>query len=361
MKGVVPTLYVLLRAASGLLGCALLITAIFLREDEEGRIQSRLELLWIRIDDARKYSLPRHTAVVRVITAFISSGFDRLFGTKLFSKRAVGTSICYVIASIFLIALCVAAIQGEAEGSDYINPILILFGLIIYGTLPAVIKKPLWGWFWFVPVLAIVAWLSITTIRSIMSPRSYSELLVAYLVTGLILGCALSILFIVVIRRALRGISAANSITRILFTSAICFLPMAALSTIGLYYSVKHPFFDAFADLLVADILNQMPIPLGHILAENLDEKLMAGFANGITALIVIFIVPASIFILLAILLLLHSLLWPVLDRPVYALQRWGVVRRNKVLGLVGLELLGIALGYDLVKLIKDILSAALG
>ena len=46
-----------IRVTVAILGGLLLYVGLFLHEDEEGRIQNRLEQLWIRIDDLQQSAI----------------------------------------------------------------------------------------------------------------------------------------------------------------------------------------------------------------------------------------------------------------------------------------------------------------
>ncbi len=61
----------------------------------------------------------------------------------------------------------------------------------------------------------------------------------------------------------------------------------------------------------------------------------------------------ASIFVLVAVSLLAHRLLWPLIQRPLYALQAAGFIGRRKLLFSVGGLLLGYSLGVNL-DLLKE-------
>ncbi len=47
-------------------GLLCLYSSVFLYEDEEGRIQSKLEEWWARLDDARNVAVSRNAACLRV-------------------------------------------------------------------------------------------------------------------------------------------------------------------------------------------------------------------------------------------------------------------------------------------------------
>src|SRR5437879_6014623 len=101
-----PILKIAMRSVSLAVGLLALYVAAFLYEDEEGRLQNRLqdklEKLWITIDDLTGTALARHTVFMRSVAVLITYAFDRLFGRRLLSMRAVGTSVCLTFASICL-------------------------------------------------------------------------------------------------------------------------------------------------------------------------------------------------------------------------------------------------------------------
>jgi hypothetical protein len=54
------------------------------------------------------------------------------------------------------------------------------------------------------------------------------------------------------------------------------------------------------------------------------------------TALNFVDIVACSVFLLLLLFILLHRLIWPVMERPVYACARYGVINKKTLLWFVG-------------------------
>jgi hypothetical protein len=66
--------------------------------------------------------------------------------------------------------------------------------------------------------------------------------------------------------------------------------------------------------------------------------------------------------VLVAVLLLANRLFWRVLQRPLYAVQRAGVLRRKKLLVILGFSLLTLAFPNNpIIKLIKDLSGALVG
>ena len=51
-------------------GALLMYIAFFLHEDEEGKLQNRLELLWVRIDDLQSHALSKNTIFLKELLSF---------------------------------------------------------------------------------------------------------------------------------------------------------------------------------------------------------------------------------------------------------------------------------------------------
>ena len=68
----------------------------------------------------------------------------------------------------------------------------------------------------------------------------------------------------------------------------------------------------------------------------------------------------ASLFVIVGAAALSHRVFWPIIERPVYALQRLGIARRGKLMGSVGLLFLGVAFGV-VPNWLKDIVSSLSG
>ncbi len=90
--------FALIRALGVLFVCA----ALFLHENEEGRIQNKLEEWWIKLSDREKQSRSRAVAFMQDVAKSTGAGFDLLLGKRLRSLRVVFISISFSLASIFL-------------------------------------------------------------------------------------------------------------------------------------------------------------------------------------------------------------------------------------------------------------------
>jgi hypothetical protein len=76
------------RVVAVLAGLISIYAALSLYEDEQGRVQSTPEELWLRINEQRQAFLSRHAAFMREVARLANVGFDRLFGKKLLSWQA---------------------------------------------------------------------------------------------------------------------------------------------------------------------------------------------------------------------------------------------------------------------------------
>lgn len=83
-------------------------------------------------------------------------------------------------------------------------------------------------------------------------------------------------------------------------------------------------------------------IPVASLLiwGQGLHE---AGYVASLSNVITSF--AAAAFLVLALAALVHRPLWPLFERPLYAVQKLGIVRRTKLLGTDGVLLLGVAFG----------------
>jgi hypothetical protein len=89
----------------------LLIYASLSYETEEGKIQSRLEEWWIRVDDYTQQALSWHVALLKTLASVTSVILDQLFGPRLFSVQSIGVSLCLSSVCIGILSLVVGRIN----------------------------------------------------------------------------------------------------------------------------------------------------------------------------------------------------------------------------------------------------------
>src|ERR1035441_4230660 len=93
-------LHIFLRILAGIAGALLLYVAFFLYEDEEARIQNRLEQIWHKIDALQSTAMSKEMAFLQGATRTTSAILDRLLGHKLLSLQSVAVSMTFSLASV---------------------------------------------------------------------------------------------------------------------------------------------------------------------------------------------------------------------------------------------------------------------
>ena len=314
---------VVLRAISLFCGFLFIYSALFLYEDEQGRIQNTLESLWVRINDSHRYFISKHTMFMRVVANLTSSVVDRLLGERLFSLKFLGVSILSSWASIIFISL-LHSLNGEAN-SGTITFTITFLALISFGTIPLFIKSDKWMKEWFVIVLSFHCPMIVLWALQISPPLPGERLtFMALILTVLCLGILCDMFFIIVTRKLLRwssGLESFYKIVAVILLDSLMAFSLVIAPLVCIFWLYKDPFGDerkytAFVVLFTA-------------------------FSNLLDAFI------ATLFLVLALIILAHRLLWPLFERPVYSLQKLGIAKRSKLLGTIGVVLVSVALGAE--------------
>jgi hypothetical protein len=318
--------------------------SVFLYEDREKIIQNKLEDLWIKIDDAQSQMLSKHTVFLKAIADLMTRGFDYIFGRKLVSFRSVGVTLCFsnawisigtVVANIVLYKLDPIF---RAQTSNLITSgeaFDIAFG-VFYGMLPAYLSHRPWRIRW-------ISWQKIWGLgllcmlydQYISDPLRYAYVFLVYsgkpnLVILPILffllfavPMLLFVAFTILLRSSTKRIAQAKSSGNIALIYLINSLPVITFALMIKLWLLKIDYFSI--DLLM-DIFFAVLIILSVVF--NL-----------------LFLLTTAIFVLLGLTLLVHRLLWPLLARTTYALQRYGIAKRSKLVGTIGVLLVFAVFG----------------
>jgi len=316
-----------LRVVAMAFGLLLISLASLTYEDEENRLQSKVEDWWIQIDDKRTASLSWATLFIQGVARLTDRLFDRIFGKRLFSLRVVGVSILFSIASAFL-SVSIFSFLGHNKipSSSNLGMFAWFLRFSVFALLPAISESPSLPWkpwlprllrlFWY--VLLIFLMLSVTSFLTFLA-KSKSAITAqsAMNFLGLLfaIGFAFDVVYIAFTRWVLRRVSMTNRAAGILFWIFVqCFF-LATLIVLPPYAGVK---------------LFQHANVVGGAF-------LFSFFLNSVD------VVAASAALILTVLLLVHRLIWPVLQRPLYAIQRFDVIRRKRWLWGLGVGLIAVA------------------
>jgi hypothetical protein len=339
MRGILPTS---LRVVAGVFGFVFVYMSVFLYEDEREEIQNHLEDAWIKLRDRQGIAISKHVAFMQTVGEIMTRLLDRLFGDGYFSLRATTISLCLSMLSTIVCFIVWILYRLGPTAMFHAPGLNFLVGLVVFLVLlalsiqfPRVSKHPSSPLLAF--MLFLIFWISITYRNApdpLHVPISVTMYLAATLALIFSLSFACDVCFVAVTRWLLRKASKMASFFQILLTIGV--------------------------NLAVALVLVISPIVLGNIAQSKLADKIprrpldlageaMAGFTftTGVDVLV------ASAFILLAIIMLIHRLFWPIVARPIYALADLGLIGHRKLFGTVGLALLGLATGKPLELLLK--------
>ena len=295
-----------------------------MKENEEGQWQNRLEQWRDAVGRRKEIALSTSTAFTRGIAELASHFFDLLFGKRLFSIRGVGVSICYSLASVLLCLELLSLINPHKFGPILLQNWAWLLFFAVLGSIPSIInteKESLWVWGLSVFAVVVVPLFKLADLvhQKFGTARTAGMFLFLALMFALSFGS--DILYIALTRWMLRKVS-----VQIRMPKMIGILLLNALLAVVL---AAGPFLLGVIELIGAVKLNA-PASVGAF-----GIGLMFG-----TVLNFVDIIACSVFLLLLAFMLLHRLLWPVLERPIYACARFGIIKEKKLLWALGVAFL---------------------
>jgi hypothetical protein len=336
--------YLILKILSGILGFLLLYVAVFYYEDEDGKLQSGLETLWLRMSDLQESMLGRHVIFLNVIAQSMTSVFDLLFGEKLWSIRSIGVSICYALGCLRFAMAVVAFRHGTEGGASVGEDLFASLFWFAYGTITVLIRQKIWHQTWAgVLVVFLIAWTVLPWLYMAMylqnQPARVVLLPLSILEAGTLM-VGFFCLSILVVRFTLLKVGHTTSLWKVVVLALLNGVPLGILYL--LFYRLEH--------WIQIVSHNSDNVFWHHV---NMTWVLMLVFSLAIGSPIVI---SAAVFIILALILLLHRALWPTFNRPIYLLQKLGIPKRKKLFVTLGVLLIGYAIGRH--EWLKDLISS---
>lgn len=314
-----------------IVACLLIYVAEFLYEDEELKIQNRLEGWWIRLNDKQHSALSLSTRFMQGIAQLVTRGFDRLFGKPLFSLRALVASFCYSFVSLYISVefLIILRIGKPAHVPSLSVGTLWVVFFAVGGTYPLFLKD-----------------------QVIYRIRNFSISLYLILDLGLLVAFTKDVIQVVVLTGARVGLSAAvHLIEFMVLTVASSFVSDFLYIAITRWMLRKMPkieksykiVFGIMINILIMVGLITVPAYLGLMTLLKFHS-----FMVGVALIFCLFLNSIDVlvcltFIVLALALLVHRLVWPVLERPLYAFARLDVVGRKKLLYVAAVVLFALS------------------
>jgi hypothetical protein len=329
-------LHLIAKPIEAVLGVFCVLSAIVLYPNEEGKIQSKFEDFWIRVDDFQNLALTRHAAFMTGVAKLETRFLDRVFGNRLISIRALGVSFCFSLSTIALVAMFVfyfiipVRYPEENISGAFIISLGYLICAVIVGAACIWIQNHnlLRNSILIAALILLLLWM--VTFR-VGAPGVTGEISmrILLLVLG---GFACDVIFITLTRRLLRWAGEMTSSLKVLATVFVNFF---------------------LAVLFVSPLLAGVNIrPIGYLRYQISMTISTIAVSNIVDAAVALF------YVLLALLLLIHRALWPLLTRTLFRMTDIGTKGRRAILTSVGLALLSASVfGGKLPELLKGLVK----
>jgi hypothetical protein len=297
----------------------ILYVLLFLRENEERRLQSSLDELWIRVDDAGRTIGSFLSALLAEVAKLTNAGIDRVFGPALMSKQAVGVAVSYGLASMFITAMLMSNIP--------VKQMWIAAALLIFvGSFPAIsMSRDAVRKVFLIPVafclflIGMSLWLGFMLIRAPdqfeLSGGLFAAIYVffASIAAAVVLDGVWLVLMRVTLKWFVRRQTPLRSITFLGINAAafgVSLLPLVERDT------------------------------LGASLGSGGVGTWLALFLICLSSTRLFMAVTAFAFLWLMAIVLTHRIVWPVIDRLIYAAARHRLLHNKKMLASLASALL---------------------
>jgi hypothetical protein len=305
-----------------LVGALAFYLSLFLREDQEGKLQNRVEELWAAIDDRQRLTRSRATPFFNKVAATVTRAFDRIFGPKLISVQMIGVSSSCAFAGLFLTVGLVFSVllhllralpsqptnlpASMGASLSLLSSFFVVVGLVLFiiAALPAIIPSRFSRVVSLLPAL-LFTWGVIQLAR--LQLPFHNQL---WMLAALLLSMLSDICLLVIVRQSIRWVSGAVHPLR------ICLVVLAQMTTVVL--------------------IVWAPIEISGRVAVRYGWKLLPQFLITIGTFNVFTAIAACAFILTLLAVLLHRIFWPVIERLFYPLARFKVVRNHKAMATLG-------------------------
>jgi hypothetical protein len=354
-----PAFHTIVRLVAFAVGLLLLYLAWFTYETTDKRIQNKLEDLWLALAFEKRTPVGIAKRLFRTVVSLMDRMFDRLFGADHVSLRTICIATCFAYAGVvfsvgplYLFA-ALADIDPEPIAKTFFLPIRGLtavgLGALVIGALPAAHRSLRWLTYGAALVLlvsiSVLAW--VMAVRSEASPAliaaGASETTLAALIVTLVFG----VLAVHAIRFGVHLLAKRDRTSRGLLLVSVLFI-------ITLFAFVAN----VAVAMLAAREAGQLSIWLASLLQRGEVRFLLFSLGGPISLWGFVLLLAIA----LAVAVLLHLCLWPVirfiLMKTLYAAQRHELISGKTRLRATGAALVGIAIGdLYLWQLMKKIIG----
>ena len=338
------------RLALALFGLYLIVLRLAGTDEAQDKAHGFLENSWAKIRELRAQALSRHTAFMRVMAGCINSGFNRIFGERLISIQSLTVSVSYASAMFFLGGFVIGLYSRKTFETDNLALFIALAlagSVMLFITSKEEVIKEKIRIIWLTAMITAAFYNMVVPFFKLTWGYLGTELdfvgrMLIFIGLGMLIGFALCSLFILVMRISMRKVSMSDSFTKIVIILLLNTLPII---TLYIVWSLVEMRFDTSNWPDAGSGTDQeMVTRFFSNWSVNVDFFLI--FLLVILFLFfVLFILTAAIFAVLSLLMIIHRILWPVIEKFVYGLAKNQVVRTGKFLPVIGLLFILIAWG----------------
>lgn len=307
------------------LGGLFYAAAILLYENQERIVQNRLEDLWLWAVDRKDAELSSAARLIQGVARLTNRAFDNVLGKRLWSLQAVGASLWFSLASIFLTTLVLAHIPRFARPTPTFHFALNTILCVSLGILPYLAGR-FWAFATWTMVVLIAFFPLVGFILFVIHKYGYTLPLrvIAVVFMLLFFSFGFDVLYVSITRWMLRSMFQLRLLPEL----------------IGL----------VVLNVALAGALMFGPIALATILM----KPYLLGISGAWSVVLVMLnfgdFIACSVFFVVMLAVLAHRLMWPIVERHIYALQRLGLIRRKWLLLSVATALWLGPKGIELVK-----------
>jgi hypothetical protein len=300
---------------------------------EEGRIQSKFEDFWIRVDDFKNLALSRHAAFMTQVARLETHLLDWVFGNKLFSEQSVAVSFACSIVALVATGIYELFHKSNIYDAPWLHRAVILFAVVftfalivgaagIFLRKRTIMRRSV--------ICAAVVCLAVFLTRNEDRPLNDVAFFLEYALAGFV--C--DVIYIALTRWLLRWAGEMTSTVKIAATVFLsCLVALLLVFPLLLVYFI--PTYLPYREFQYLVLLKLVPVAVGNIVDAAL----------------------SLLFVLLAGMLLIHRAVWPLLTRTLFRMADIGTKGRRAILTTVGFALLAAGVTGKVPELVQKLIE----
>ena len=286
-----------------ILGLALLYVAIFLHEDEEGKLRNRIIELWNRIDSTGQVAHSGIATFSQSISRLLVRSFDWYFGEKLFSARVLGTSVLLSFASGFLTLAIFELFHLKNQGHFLRLTVPLFIRFFVWASIPAIYPKRWVIFIWWASIIAFpLSGLGFLVFFAKSQGASYVLHGLAYFAFALLFSFSCDVIYIAVTRRTLSKLTGPIGFGKSLYLISCNLLLLLLFIVLPIWGGLR---------------LSTHAVGLGIAL-------IISSASNGLNICVTLIALASSA------LLFIHNAFWNLIERPIYAIVRFNPIQNHR-------------------------------